>query len=89
MKSKKVHVWLKQKIASSLPSNCSWCDTDDSEKWVPLLLCDSSSIHNNTHYILKLKLKVAVAVVIVLPHDVLRLLVRVRGRGRGRGRGWG
>jgi hypothetical protein len=52
MKSKKVHVWLKQKIASSLPSNCSWCDTDDSEKWVPLLLCDSSSIHNNTHYIL-------------------------------------
>ena len=52
MKSNKIHVWLKKEIANNLPSNCSWCDTEDSEKWVPLLLCESNAVQSNKNYIL-------------------------------------
>jgi|3_EtaG_2_1085321.scaffolds.fasta_scaffold50468_3 hypothetical protein len=52
MKSQKIHRWLSQRIAKNLPKNCSWCERSDSERWVPLLLCDNNFIHNRKHFIL-------------------------------------
>ncbi len=52
MKSQKIHKWFKQRIANSLPENCSWCDKEDSSRWTPLLLCENDFIDNHKHFIL-------------------------------------